>query len=95
MVDRQAFQEKMEAQIKEWSAKLDVLKAKSEKASADVKIQYQQQIQDLHARKEEVQTKLRELKNASEGVWENLKSGIENAWNDIKKSIDDAMSNLR
>jgi hypothetical protein len=32
---KKAYQDKMEAQLKEWRAKIDVLKAKADKAEAD------------------------------------------------------------
>ena len=95
MADRKAFQQKMEAQLDEWSAKIDVLRAKSQKASADAKIQYQQQIEQLRDKKSRAQDKLRELKDASEGAWESLTGGVESAWSEFKNSVDDAMSKFR
>jgi hypothetical protein len=94
MADKQAYQQKMEAQLDEWSAKIDVLKAKSEKASADAKIQYHQQIENLQNKKAKAQDKLRELKEASEGAFESLKDGIDSAWDDFKNSLEEALSKL-
>lgn len=93
--NKQAYQQKMEAQLKEWGAKIDELKAKSEKASAETKIQYQEQVQNLTNKKESAQQKLGELKNASEGAWESLTSGIDSAWKDLKSSLDQAMSKFK
>ena len=95
MADRQAFQQKMEAQLKEWSANIEVLQAKAEKASADAKIKHQQQIANLQERKEAAQKKLAELKSASDGAWENLKNGVEKAWAEFKNSVDDAVSQFK
>ena len=49
---KEAYQEKIEAQIREWNAKLDEYKAKADKAKADVKIQMYQQMDRLRAQKE-------------------------------------------
>jgi hypothetical protein len=37
MESKKAYQEKMEAQLKEWSARIDLLKAKADKAKAEAK----------------------------------------------------------
>ena len=42
MSTKEVYIEKLEAQLKEWSAKIDVLEAKAEKAEADTKIKYQE-----------------------------------------------------
>ena len=37
---RKAYEEKLEAQLKEWSAQVALLKAKADNARADAKIEY-------------------------------------------------------
>jgi seryl-tRNA synthetase len=81
---KEAYQEKIEAQIKEWTAKLQEYKAKADKASADVKIQMYQQIDHLRAQKEAAQQKLNEIKAASGDSWEALKAGSEKVLDEMK-----------
>jgi iron-sulfur cluster repair protein YtfE (RIC family) len=83
---KEAYQEKYEAQIREWSAKLQEYKAKADKASADAKIQMHQQIDHLQAKKEAAQQKLKEIKAASGDSWEALKAGSERALEEMKKT---------
>jgi 3-deoxy-D-manno-octulosonic-acid transferase len=83
---KEAYQEKMEAQIKEWTAKLSDMKAKADKAGADAKVQMYQQIDQLRARKEAAQEKLTEIKAASADSWETLKTGMEKAQDEMKKT---------
>ena len=64
MKNREAYREKLEAQMREWSAKIDLLKAKADQAEAEAKIEYSKRIEDLRQRKEALQTQLAELKNA-------------------------------
>ncbi len=61
---KEDYQEKLEAQLKEWSAKISDLKAKADQASADVKIKMSKEIDDLKVRKEAAQQKLTEIKAA-------------------------------
>lgn len=83
---KEAYQDKIEAQIKEWTAKLQEYKAKADKASADVKIQMYQHLDHLRAQKEAAQQKLQEIKAASGDSWEVLKSGSEKALAELKKT---------
>jgi hypothetical protein len=83
---KEAYQEKIEAQIKEWTAKLQLYKAKADKASADVKIQMHQQLDHLRAQKEAALQKLNEIKAASGDSWETLKAGAEKALEEMKKT---------
>jgi len=95
MEKKETYQEKMEAQLKEWTAKLEELKAKAQQASADVKIQYQEQIETLRTKFDATQAKLQELRTAGEGAWEDLKAGIENAWSELKNAWETAVSKFK
>jgi uncharacterized protein YbjQ (UPF0145 family) len=83
---KEAYQEKIEAQLKEWSAKLHEMKAKADKAGADAKIEMYKQIDHLRAQKDAAQHKLNEIKGASAETWETLKSGSEKALGEMKKT---------
>ena len=63
---REAYQEQMEAQLREWAAEIQELQAKAEKAEDAAKAEYKEQIEALRARQEEVQEKLQELKEAGD-----------------------------
>jgi len=81
---KEAYQEKLEAQLKEWSAKLNELKAKADKATAGAKVKMYQEIDDLKAKKEVAQQKLDEIKAAGAEKWESLKAASEKTMEDLK-----------
>jgi uncharacterized coiled-coil DUF342 family protein len=83
---KETYQEKMEAQLKEWTARLTELKARADQAGADAKVQLNQQIENLRARKDATQQKLNEIKAASADSWETLKAGTEKALDEMKKT---------
>lgn len=89
---KKAYQEKIEAQIKEWTAKMQEFKAKADKASAEAKIQMYQQIDRLRVQKEAAQEKLNAIKAASGDSWEALKTGSERALEEMKKTWEDMKS---
>jgi hypothetical protein len=85
----------MEAQLREWGAKIDELKAKADKAEASAKIEYLKQVEALKAKRDAAQAKLGEIKAASEEAWEILKTGVEHAWNDLKSALDAAVAKFK
>ena len=92
MGTKEAYQEKIETQIKEWSAKLKEYKAKADKASADVKVQMYQRIDRMRAQREAAQDKLNEIKAANTQSWEALKAGTEKIMGTLKQTWEEMKS---
>ena len=92
MSRKDAYEKKLEAQLKEWKTDIDKMKAKADKADAEAKLEYYKQIEDLRTQQEAAQKKLTELKAAGESAWEDLKSGIDLAWTSLGESIKSARS---
>jgi peptidoglycan hydrolase CwlO-like protein len=92
MDNKEAYINKMKAQLNEWDAEIDKLKAKYEKVSADTALEYQKQIDDLKSKRAAAENKITELKESSGDAWEELKSGIENAWTSLGEAIKSARS---
>jgi len=92
---RQAYEEKLDAQLEEWSAQIALLKARAEKAKAGAKIEYHNTIEVLQQRQEEARTKLHELKTAGDEAWEDLKTGAEKVWAEIKTAFHSAASKFK
>jgi predicted ATP-binding protein involved in virulence len=89
---KEAYQEKIEAQIKEWTARLQEYKAKADKAGAEAKIQMYQQIDRLRAQKEAAQQKLNDIKAAKGESWEALRDGSERILAEMKKTWEEIKS---
>lgn len=92
---KEAYQQKMDAQFKEWQAKIDLLKAKADQAKAEQKIKYYEQIESLRVKQQHVHEKLEEMRSASESAWEELKAGVDLAWQDLKGSVERAMDKFK
>lgn len=89
---KEAYQDKLEAQLQEWTAKLDQLKAKADGAEAEAKIEYYKQIDGVRAKVAVAQEKLNELKTSSGEAWETLKCGVESVWTDLRTAVEGAVS---
>jgi len=92
---KESFQQKLQAELDEWSAEIDKLKAKANKAEADVKLEYFEQIEKLREKQEVAKDKLRELTAASDDAWEDLKAGAESAWLSLGNAVKQASSRFK
>lgn len=92
---KEAYIEKLDAQLREWGAKIDLLKAKADKAEAGAKIELHKQLDAVRARQESAQAKLKELQAVSEDAWETLKDGSERAWHELKVAVESATSKFK
>lgn len=87
MKNRDEYIDKMAAQLKEWSAKIDELESKARAARDDAKAGYASQIAQLRDQRDAAMKKLQELKGASSEAWDILKAGAESAWTDLKSAL--------
>lgn len=92
---RKAFEERLDAQLKEWNAQIALLKAKAGTAKAEAKVGYYAKIEALQHKRDSVKAKLQELKAAGDEAWEDLKAGTEKAWTEVKTAFHVAASKFK
>ena len=95
MSTRDAYVEKMKANLDAWNASIDSLEAKAKGAEADMQIKYSEQIDALKKQREEATAKLHELRAAGDDAWEDLRSGMETAWDTLDRAMKSAASRFR
>jgi hypothetical protein len=92
---RRAYEEKLDAQLKEWDAQIVLFRVKADKVKADAKVEYYTRIEALQHKRDAVKAKLQELKTAGDGAWEDLKTGAEKVWVEVKAAFRDAGSKFK
>lgn len=95
MNKKELYQQKKQAQLDEWKAEVDKLKAKASGGSADAQLALNKQIDALEGKIEEGKTKLAAIADASEDKWESAKEDLESAWDSIKSSFSDAADKFK
>jgi len=95
MDKKEEYIKKLDAQLREWSAKIDELNAKAEKAKGDIKAEYTRQLEALEALQESAAKRLAEMTEASGQAWEELRTGAEKAWHELKTSLDNAIAKFK
>lgn len=95
MSAREAYEKKLRAELEEWKAEMDLLKAKAHKAEADAQLESENLWESLKAKQEAAAAKLHELEHASDEAWEDIKEGVEIAWGELRDSLKSAASRFK
>lgn len=83
------------AELKEWSAQIDLLTAKAEKATADVKLKYLEELDALRVKQHEAAAKVKELEESSGDAWVAVKQTADKVWDDLRAGIASATSKFK
>jgi len=95
MAKKEVYLEKLEAQLKEWKAKIEILGEKAAKATGETKIELTKEIKELRLKRETVKEKWSELQKASDVAWDAIKEGAEKAVAELKNALDRIVSKLK
>ena len=82
--NRKAYESKLDAQLAQWKADIDVLKAKAKRAEVDARVSYDKIIDALEAAHDKAGHQLRNLQAASDDAWESLKASTDKTWIEFK-----------
>lgn len=82
-----AYKQKMSAQLKEWSAQVNLLEAKVESAGAAMKLKRAEAVNELRAKQNAASEKMKELGRANGAAWEEARLTAEKIWDDLKTGI--------
>ncbi len=89
---RDAYIEKMKANLDKWNAEIDKLEAKARQAEADARIGYQEQIDTLKEKRKNLSKRFDDIRQAGEDAWKDMKSGVEFAANSLSEALRSAQS---
>jgi phosphoenolpyruvate-protein kinase (PTS system EI component) len=91
----EAYREKLEAQLKEWKAKIDMLEKRAAEASGETKTELMRAIGELRQKKELVKEKWTELQKEGSAAWDRMKEGLEKAASEFKSALDRVVSRFK
>lgn len=93
--EKEAYAERLQAEIDSWNADINKLRAKAKLASADVQQKYYEEIEQIEERRDALEARFNELKAANAGAWDDLRQGVERAWQDMSKAMKNAASRFQ
>ena len=95
MEKMEAYREKLEAQLKEWKTKIEMLEKKAAKATGETKTELMKSIGELRQKKELVKEKWNALQKESSSAWDTMKEGLEKAASEFKSALDKVASRFK
>ncbi len=95
MSTKEAYKQKIEAELELAQAKLAEFKAQAKSSAADARIKNAEQVDELEQKINATKSKLKELDEASDDGWEQLKAGVEGAWGALSSAIRNAAAKFK
>lgn len=86
---------RLNAELQEWSAQIDVLTYKLESAAADVRLRYDEEIVELRAKQQVAHDKIAELEEHSGDAWEAVKESADKIWDELRSGIANVASKFK
>jgi hypothetical protein len=94
MNTKDAYKQKIEAELELVKAELEVLRTKAKSTTGDMRIVYNKEIETIENNYTIVQSKLHELSGLGEVTWEHLKKDIDNSWNSLRAYAKETPHNI-
>lgn len=91
---RRAYQEKADAELRAWSARIDELLARAEAQKAEGKIELYERLEKLGAKRDTVREQLAELKESSAQAWDEVREGFEQSIYDLSSAFHSAVDRI-
>lgn len=84
---RDQFIETIKNRLDELNNEIDRLESKAKEASGQAEKKYEEQLEEIRGKRNELKKKLTELRAASEAQFEKLKLEAEHAWKAFQNSV--------
>ena len=95
MDDRTLYEKKIEAELREMQARLDLLRAQAASAAVDVRIRIERELDRLRDRRSELRRGLDELRSAGEAGWTRIREGMDAARRELADGLESLAAKLR
>ncbi len=95
MKTKNEYIEILATELRELSAQIDELTAKTEKAATQVKVSYAEELEMLRAKQHTAVEKMKELDEHRGEAWDELKDTADSIWTDLRSGLASAISKFK
>ncbi len=92
---KEAYRKKLNAQIGEWDAQINLLSAKLKNAGADANLAAATKLESLRNKKDEVMQKLKDLDSSTGEAWKEIQSTADKILDELKNGVTAALSKFK
>ena len=80
MSSREEYVQKLKAQLDQWNAEVAKWEEKTRSAQAEMKAEYEKQLEGFRSRRDEAMYQLHQVQVASSDAWMDMMKGADAAW---------------
>ena len=95
MSQRDEYLNKLKAQLDQWNAEVSKWEARAKGAQADVRIEYDKQLETYRHHRDQALEHMRKVQAATGDAWIDLVRGADDAWAKMKEAFEKANSHFR
>ena len=92
---KEAYKQKMAAELKEWNAQIKLLEARAENAGADVAVRRAEALKELRAKQAAASEKMLELEKSTGEAWVQVKETADKIWEELKAGVAEAHAKFK
>lgn len=89
-----AYAQKLEGRIEQWTGELDQLRAKVKEKSADARLEYEKRLGDLEHKQQDARSRVDAMRASAGEATEELKRGAQQAVDDLGSSLERARNDF-
>jgi len=95
MNKREQYLAKLKSQLDEWNTELAKWEAKARSAQADMRIEYEKQIDAFRRQRDQAIEQMHKVQSATGDAWNDLVRGADDAWAKMREAFERANSLFR
>ena len=94
MSEKDAYVAKLKAQLDEWNADVKKWEAKARDAQADLRVEYEKQLEVFRRQRDQAMEQLQKVQSAADEAWLELVRGADEAWTKAREAFARASSHF-
>jgi hypothetical protein len=95
MSTKEAYKQRIDAEMDLVQAKFERFKAQGMTLTADARLKHAEHVERLEQKFDATKAKLKELREADEHVWEQLKDGVEDMWSTLQSTLENTVATFK
>ncbi len=95
MDKREIYREKAQAKLDELNARIDLLRSQMKGEAADAKLALSGQVDVLETAREDLESRMRQLRTGAENAWDEIASGLDHALDEVEHALERASEAMK
>ena len=95
MESRDDYVQRLKTQLDQWNSEVSKWEQKTQEAQADMRSQYERQLEEFRKQRDQAMEQMRQVQNAAGDAWMNFIRGTDDAWARTREAYEKAFTQFR